>query len=220
MFCPRRLSKICWARFQTWVSHVPSIAIAKRTTLASQPSPLRIHTTNTCVCVYIYIYIYTYTHVCVYIYIERERDREREREGERNPKVRDRKMALNWGAHPPRPRLLLELVLEVLRCSPSAQLRGRISWAIFRQGGWYSWKPSSSSNVSIRAFRAYPTFEIRQTAPIEQFEATVSSPPPNLPASYKGPPAVPVPPGLGPCAREELRCGRNWRLPVGKVTIP
>ena len=33
------------------------------------------------------------------------------------------------------------------------------------RGGWYGWKPSSSSNFSVRAFRAYPLIEIRQTVP-------------------------------------------------------
>ena len=34
-----------------------------------------------------------------------------------------------------------------------------------RNGGWYGWKPSSSSNFSIRALRACPLIEIRQTVP-------------------------------------------------------
>ena len=38
----------------------------------------------------------------------------------------------------------------------------------------YILKPSSSSNSSIRAFRAYPPSGIRQTISIERFEATVS----------------------------------------------
>ena len=33
-----------------------------------------------------------------------------------------------------------------------------------RQGGRYGWKPSSSSNFSIRAFRAYPLVETRYAA--------------------------------------------------------
>ena len=37
--------------------------------------------------------------------------------------------------------------------------------ATARKGGRYCWKPSSSSNLSIRAFRAYPLIEIRQTVP-------------------------------------------------------
>ena len=32
-----------------------------------------------------------------------------------------------------------------------------------QQGGWYVWKPSSSSNFSIRALRAYSLVEVRQT---------------------------------------------------------
>ena len=35
----------------------------------------------------------------------------------------------------------------------------------FWKGGWYGWKPSSSSNFSIRVFRAYPLIQIRQTVP-------------------------------------------------------
>ena len=34
-----------------------------------------------------------------------------------------------------------------------------------RKGAGCGWKPSSSSNISIRAFRAYPLVEIRQTVP-------------------------------------------------------
>ena len=30
----------------------------------------------------------------------------------------------------------------------------------YSKGGWYAWKPSSSSDLSIRAFRAYPLIEI------------------------------------------------------------
>ena len=37
--------------------------------------------------------------------------------------------------------------------------------ASIRKGGWYGWEPSSSSNLSIRAFRACPLIEIRRTAP-------------------------------------------------------
>ena len=34
-----------------------------------------------------------------------------------------------------------------------------------RKGGWYSWKPSLNSNVSIRVVRTYHLIEIRQTGP-------------------------------------------------------
>ena len=34
-----------------------------------------------------------------------------------------------------------------------------------RKGGWYGWKPSSSFNFWIRAFRACPIVETRQAAP-------------------------------------------------------
>ena len=41
------------------------------------------------------------------------------------------------------------------------------TWTIvFRNGEWYGWKPSWSSNFSIRALRAYPVIiEITQTVP-------------------------------------------------------
>ena len=34
-----------------------------------------------------------------------------------------------------------------------------------QKGGWYGWKPASSSRLSIRVVRAYPLIEIRQAAP-------------------------------------------------------
>ena len=40
-------------------------------------------------------------------------------------RVRDRKMALNWGAHRPR-RHLFKLTLDILRFYPEAQIRRRI----------------------------------------------------------------------------------------------
>ena len=36
---------------------------------------------------------------------------------------------------------------------------------LIRKGGWYGWKPSSSSIFSIRAFRVYPLIEIRLPVP-------------------------------------------------------
>ena len=35
-------------------------------------------------------------------------------------------------------------------------------WRGLRKGGWSGWKPSSSSDFSIRAFRVHPPIEIRQ----------------------------------------------------------
>ena len=45
----------------------------------------------------------------------------------------------------------------------------------------------SSSNCSIRFVRAYPLVEIRQTAPVEQFEATLSQS--TVPSPLLTPPA-------------------------------
>ena len=36
---------------------------------------------------------------------------------------------------------------------------------VIRKGGWYSWKPSSSSNFSIRVGRVYPLIKTRQAVP-------------------------------------------------------
>ena len=44
--------------------------------------------------------------------------------------------------------------------------------ACFWKGGWYGWKPSSSSDLSIRAFRAYPLVEFRQTGPCRAIRGT------------------------------------------------
>ena len=54
----------------------------------------------------------------------------------------------------------------------------------FRRGGRYGWKPSSSSNFSIRAFRAYPLIEIRQTVPHRAIRGNSISVNSSLPPSY------------------------------------
>ena len=43
-----------------------------------------------------------------------------------------------------------------------------------RKGGWYGWKPSSSSNFSHRAFRAVCLIEFRQTIPYRAIRAAVN----------------------------------------------
>ena len=48
------------------------------------------------------------------------------------------------------------------RCSTT---RTTASTSRTRKGGWLGWKPSSSSNSSIRVVRAYPLIEIRQAVP-------------------------------------------------------
>ena len=47
--------------------------------------------------------------------------------------------------------------------------------------GGYGWKPSSSSNCSIRAFRAYPLIEIRPTVPCRAIRGNSISVKSNLP---------------------------------------
>ena len=57
------------------------------------------------------------------------------------------------------------------------------------EGGWYGWKPSSSSNLSIRNFRAYPLIEIRQTVPcraISRQQYLKQYPPPLLSLRVRG----------------------------------
>ena len=59
--------------------------------------------------------------------------------------------------------------------SPCCEVEGR-------KGGWYGWEPSSSSNFSIRAFRAYPLVEIRHGSSLSS-----NSRPPYLSQQYPPP---------------------------------
>ena len=43
-----------------------------------------------------------------------------------------------------------------------------------RKGEWYGWKPSSSSNCSIRAFELVLLSKLDKQLPVERFEAAVS----------------------------------------------
>jgi hypothetical protein len=52
-----------------------------------------------------------------------------------------------------------------------------------REGGWYGWKPSSSSNFSIRAFRACSLAEVRQTPPCRAIRGSSISVSNTLPPS-------------------------------------
>ena len=52
-----------------------------------------------------------------------------------------------------------------------------------RKGGWYGWKPSSSSNFSIRVVRADPLIEIRQTVPCRSIRGNSISVNSTLPPS-------------------------------------
>ena len=53
-----------------------------------------------------------------------------------------------------------------------------------RKGGGYGWKPSSSSNLSVRAFRAYPLVEIGQAAPCRAIRGNSTSVSSNPPPSW------------------------------------
>ena len=50
-------------------------------------------------------------------------------------------------------------------CLELPELAVIIQTIISRKAGWYGWKPTSSSTLSIRAFRAYPLIWIRRTVP-------------------------------------------------------
>ena len=69
------------------------------------------------ICVYIYIYIYIYI-VCDIAAYER--------------RVRDRKLALDWGARRPRRCSLRKVTLGMLRFYPETKIGSRILRAIFR----------------------------------------------------------------------------------------
>ena len=48
--------------------------------------------------------------------------------------------------------------------SGACKVRSEVLWKV-RKGVWYGWKPSSSSNFSIWAFRVFTLIEIRQAVP-------------------------------------------------------
>ena len=98
--------------------------------------------------IYIYIYIHTYVrtyihtyihNMCIYIYIY---------------------MYIYIYIHTYQLYYHLSWTAKTaLSCCPSR------STANARKGGWFGWKPSSSSTFSIRACRAYPLVEIGQAVP-------------------------------------------------------
>ena len=109
------------------------------------------------ICIWIYAYIHTYmyndnkinniiciyTYMCVYIYIYTHTSNTT-KHNETN----------NTNQHWPD----LGVGVRIHRtCRPHAR-------SMTRKGGWYGWKPSSSSNLSTRVFRVYPPIESRQTA--------------------------------------------------------
>ena len=53
------------------------------------------------------------------------------------------------------------------------------------KGGWYGWKPSSSSNFSIRAFQVFSLIELRQTVPCRAVRADSISINRIIPPSYR-----------------------------------
>ena len=75
-----------------------------------------------------------------------------------------------------------ETKCQLFDCAVSHSHAGR-NTSITRNGGWCDWKPSSSSNCSIRALRACPLIEIRQTAPCRAIRGNSISVNSTLPAS-------------------------------------
>ena len=62
------------------------------------------------------------------------------------------------------PLLYLSISMSLCRSAPrspclSVEWEGRDA---VQKGGWHAWKPSSSANLSIRAFRAVPLVDTRQ----------------------------------------------------------
>ena len=95
----------------------------------------------------------------------------------------------------PQPKVARERAEEAAAAAPSkaakqavaaTKTRPQREQPVFREGGWYGWKPSSrsSSNFSIRAFRACPLVEIRQTAPCRAIRGNSISVNSTLPSSF------------------------------------
>ena len=61
--------------------------------------------------------------------------------------------------------ILYQFMFYVHIVSFEVDRSGREGCRVYRKGGCYGWKPSSSSNHSIRVVGAYPPREIRHTAP-------------------------------------------------------
>ena len=134
-------------------------------------------------CIYIYIYnVYTFI-IYIYIYI-------------------------------------CKCTLKILRfCPGRPDPRGRASKqtaaetsyrvAKYSEGGRHGWKPSSSLNLSIRVFRAYPLIDIRQTVPCRAIRGNSSSANSTLP-----PPKYPRPPADFEDRRSMARSILVWSVSV------
>ena len=156
-------------------------------------------------------------YIYIYIYIERERERDTYSRQQPHPSapakhglekspahqevprppdsqsedlgksgVRREPMLILEGRIPPGQRDVPEILDPGFSMGSRRVNRAQRSWCW--NGGRYAWKPSSS-NFSIRTFRAYPRTEIRQFS-VEQFEATASqstvpSPPLLVAASFE-----------------------------------
>ena len=97
------------------------------------------------------------TCVCIYIYIYVNRERERDYIGKLS-NVKEQQA--RWRESPAKNKQ------NVHHWSPRRRLQSREETpreqGVTRKGGWNAWKPSSSSNLSIRVVRVYPPIEIRQ----------------------------------------------------------
>ena len=149
------------------------------------------------------MYMYMYMYMCIYIYIYRERERERERHRQVPESTANLRtnildfrgfdssiILILWGAilmsigdfPESLSRAILVGIMFVGRLGVSTRdsrsrglsLRG-LAVYMLRKGGWYRWKPSSSSNCSFRAFRADLLIETRQTAPCRAIRGNIIS---------------------------------------------
>ena len=139
-----------------------------------------------CVYVYIYIYICMCIYIYIYIYIYMSDASARLRIDTLSPPS-------NWGLRPSQIPEMLErdhprwhlfegwdfpgqgevpeftLLWSLITLFPSSPfhdpLQPSVAHLSLRKGGWYGWKPSSSSKFSIPAFRAWSLVETRQTVP-------------------------------------------------------
>ena len=161
------------------------------------------------VCIYTYIHIYIYPYIHTYRGPRRVLVRAPEGEGQEGQEQQEGqrgRLSCNIHTHTPAQKSSTYKLFTVpigysnnacelawaWACVRVAQLgdrpkkngQGDRLIACTRKRGWYGWRTSSSSNFSIRAFRAYPLIEIRQTVPCRSIRGNSISVNSTLPPSY------------------------------------
>ena len=125
---------------------------------------------NICIYIYVYIYIYMYVYVCVYIYIYIYIYIVVARVVATKAFVLmyfQKQTWSPWLIIVDKTRFARWLVVADYDWSRSLALNWCVpsfTMTTSRNGWWYGWKPSSSSDLAIRAFRAYHLIEIRQNS--------------------------------------------------------